>query len=79
MSEIEADRYTKLLRFDTEQERERVFRFYRRRGGNDEQNAIIERTYYEAYDAALDDITSIQVCIETIKDYANTLIYMRIT
>lgn len=79
MNVIMADRYTKLEELDTERERDKVFAYYEARGGSPEQNALMRDTYEASYEAALDEITSIDVCVETISDYANTLIYMRVS
>lgn len=75
---IKADRYAKLLQMDTDRELKELFRFFRRRGGTPEQNLSLRLRYEEAYQQTGHDITSVQVCINTIKDYANTLINMRV-
>ena len=77
--EIEADRYTALAKFDTVKERDKVFAFYKRRGGTEEQNTRIEETYYDAYEVATEELTSLQVCHDTIAEYPNTLINMKVT
>lgn len=79
VSAIKADRYAKLLQFDTGYELKRLFDFFRQRGGTSEQNLALRQRYQDAWQQASDDITSLQVCVDTIRDYANTMINMRVT
>lgn len=78
VSAIEADRYAKLLQIDTDYELKRMFRFFRERGGTSEQHLALRLRYEEARRDAEAQITSVQVCVDTITDYANTLINMRV-
>lgn len=78
VSAIKADRYAKLLQFDTAYELKRLFGYFRKRGGTPEQNLALRLRYEEAWQQAGHDITSVEVCIITIKDYANTIINMRV-
>jgi hypothetical protein len=75
---IKADRYAKLTSINTDKEREKIFRFYEMRGGTPDQNIAFRETYEAAYETAVLDITSTSVCVNTIKDFANTIINMRI-
>lgn len=78
VSAIKADRYAKLLQIDTSYELRKLFKFFRERGGSPEQHLQLRQHYDEARADAADRITSAQVCVDTIKDYANTMINMRV-
>ena len=78
VSAIEADRYAKLLQIDTNYELKKLFRFFRERGGTSEQHLALRLHYEEASRVAEAQITSVQVCVDTITDYANTIISMRV-
>ena len=78
VSAIEADRYAKLVQIDTNYELKRMFSFFRERGGTSEQHLALRLRYEEARRDAEAQITSVQVCVDTITDYANTLINMRV-
>lgn len=75
---IEADRYAKLKNFDTQREKDRLFDFYGRRGATEDQLAELEETYAEAYDDAVSRLTSLQVCMDTLSDFPNTIANMRV-
>lgn len=78
VSAIEASRYAKIRQFDTQRELTELFDYFRERGGSPQQNLTLRRHYEEAYRQAGEEISSVQVCIDTIKDYANTIINMRV-
>jgi len=78
VSAIEPDRYAKLLQFDTDYEQKRLFEYFRERGGTAEQHLALRLRYEDARREAEGQITSVQVCVDTITDYANTLINMRV-
>lgn len=75
---IKADRYAKIRQFDTQRELTKLLAHFRGRGGSSQQNLALRLHYEEAYRQAEDDISSVQVCVDTIKDYANTIINMRV-
>lgn len=75
---IKADRYAKIKQFDTQRELVNLLAHFRGRGGSTQQNLALRLHYEEAYRQAEDDISSVQVCVDTIKDYANTIINMRV-
>lgn len=78
VSAIKADRYAKLLQMDTNYELKRIIRHFRERGGTPKQNLSLRLRYEESRRDAGEAITSVQVCVDTIKDYANTIINMRV-
>ena len=74
VSKIEVKRYTQLLKMDTEAELANFFAHHRQRGGTAEQYATIERTYRAAYAEAAQGLGSLEICVETVSDYANTIL-----
>ena len=74
ISKIEVRHYSQLSRMDTEAELAKFFAHHRQRGGTDEQAAALERTYRESHAAAVQLLTSVDGCAETVSDYANTII-----
>lgn len=75
---IEADRYARIRQMDTDQELKKLFAYFRQRGGTSQQNIDLRLRYEEARRLAEDQISSVQVCVDTITDYANTIINMRV-
>lgn len=78
VSEIKADRYAKLLQIDTEREQKLTFEYFRLQGGSSEQRLALRLRYEEARREAERQITSVQVCVDTMTSYANTIINMRV-
>ena len=74
ISKIEVRRYSKLAQLDTEAELANFFAYHRQRGGTDEQAATLDRIYRESNEAAARQLTSIDGCVETVTDYANTIL-----
>lgn len=75
---IKADRYAKIRQFDTQRELRKLLEHFRERGGSSQQILALRLHYEETYRQAENDISSVQVCVDTIKDYANTIINMRV-
>lgn len=78
LTAIKADRYAKIKQFDTQRELKKLLAHFRSQGGSSQQNLALRLHYDEAYRQAEDDISSVQVCVDTMKDYANTIINMRV-
>jgi hypothetical protein len=74
VSAIEVQRYTQLLNLDTEAELTRFLAHHERRGGTKEQYEIIDRAYRVAYAEAAKGLGSVAICVETVTDYANTIL-----
>lgn len=78
ISEIEVRRFTQLSQMDTEAELATFLAHHRKGGGTDEQAAALERVYREAHEAATRQLTSIDGCVETVSDYANTILNTKV-
>lgn len=78
IADIKADRYAKILQMDTERELKKLLGHFRHRGGTSEQNLALRLRYEEARREATNQISSVQVCVDTLRDYANTIINMRV-
>ncbi len=78
ISKIEVRRFTQLSRLDTEAELANFFAHHRKSGGTDEQAAALDRVYREAHEAAARQLTSIDGCVETVSDYANTILNTKV-
>lgn len=74
ISKIEVRRFTQLSQLDTEAELANFFAHHRQRAGTDEQQAALDRIYRESHRAAQRKLTSIDGCVETVSDYANTIL-----
>ncbi len=74
ISAIEVQRYTQLLNIDTEAELTRFLAHHQRRGGTKEQYEIIDRAYRAAHAEAAKGLGSVEICVETVSDYANTIL-----
>jgi hypothetical protein len=74
VSQIEVKRYSQLSKMKTEAELTNFFAHHQNRGGTDEQYEMIERAYRAAYTDAAAGLRSVEICIETVSDYANTIL-----
>ncbi len=74
ISAIEVQRYTQLVNMDTEAELTRFLAHHQRRGGTKEQYEIIDRAYRAAHAEAAKGLGSVEICVETVSDYANTIL-----
>ncbi len=75
LSEIDVRQYAQLSKIDTNLELARFIAHHRRFAGSDSQAAILEQVYRDAYDSAVPHLASIEVCVETVSDYANTILH----
>ena len=78
ISKIEVRRFTKLSQLDTEAELANFFAHHQQRAGTDEQAAALDRIYRESHRAATQKLTSIDDCVETVLDYANTILNTKV-
>jgi hypothetical protein len=78
IADIKADRYARILQMDTERELKKLLAHFRGRGGTSKQNLSLRLRYEESRREAEMQISSVQVCVDTLKDYANTIINMRV-
>ncbi len=78
ISKIEVRRFTQLSQLDTEAELAGFFAHHRQRAGTDEQAAALDRIYRESHRAATQKLTSIDGCVETVSDYANTILNTKV-
>ena len=78
ISKIEVRRFTQLSQLDTEAELANFFAHHRKRAGTDEQAAALDRIYRESHLAATQKLTSIDGCVETVSDYANTILNTKV-
>jgi hypothetical protein len=78
ISKIEVRRYSQLSQMDTEAELANFFAHHRQRGGTDEQAAALDRIYRESHEAAAQLLTSVDGCVETASDYANTILNTKV-
>ena len=78
ISKIEVRRFTQLSQFDTEAELAGFFAHHRQRAGTDEQAAALDQIYRESHRAATQKLTSIDGCVETVSDYANTILNTKV-
>jgi len=74
ISKIDVRHFSQLAQMDTEAELARLIAHHRERGGTDEQAAELDRIYREAHEEATRHLTSIDNCVETVCDYANTIL-----
>ena len=78
ISKIEIRHYSQLSRMDTESELASFFAYHRQTGGTDEQTAELDRIYRESHQAAARLLTSLDGCVETATDYANTILNTKV-
>jgi len=74
ISKIEVRRFSQLTQLDTEAELENFFAHHRQRAGTDKQVAALDRIYRKSNEAAARQLTSLDNCVETVLDYANTIL-----
>ncbi len=74
VSEIDIRHYTQLLKIQTESELINFFSHHRQRGGTEEQYESIDHAYRSAHADAASRLGSVEICIETVSDYANTIL-----
>jgi hypothetical protein len=74
VSKIEVQRYAQLLKMDTGAELTNFFAHHQQRGGSSEQYEIIDRAYRDAHAKAAAGLGSVETCVETVSDYANTIL-----
>jgi hypothetical protein len=74
-SMIGSRNYTRLLAMDTDAELERFFAYHKSLGGSAEQRANLEQAYRDAYQAAFPHLRALDTCVETVSDYANTILH----
>ena len=55
-----------------------IFAHHRQRGGTDKQAAALDRIYRESHEAAAQLLTSVDGCVETASDYANTILNTKV-
>ena len=78
ISKIEIRHYSQLSQLDTEAELAKFFAHQRQSGGTDDQAATLERIYRESHQAAARLLTSLDGCVETASDYANTILNTKV-
>ncbi len=78
ISKIGIRHYSQLSQFDTEAELANFFAYQRQSGGTDDQAATLERIYRESHQAAARLLTSLDGCVETASDYANTILNTKV-
>lgn len=78
ISKIEIRHYSQLSRMDTEAELANFFAYHRQDGGTDEQAAELDRIYRESHQAAARLLKSLDGCVETATDYANTILNTKV-
>ncbi len=78
ISKIEIRHYSQLSQMDTEAELAKFFADHRKSGGTDEQAASLEQIYLESHQAAARLLTSLDDCVETASDYANTILNTKV-
>ena len=78
LSKIEIRHYSQLIQMDTEVELANFFAHHRKSGGTDEQAATLERIYRQSHQAAARLLTSLDDCVETTSDYANTILNTKV-
>jgi hypothetical protein len=71
--------YTQLARMDTNAELEGFWVYHKSQGGSPEQYANLEQVYQDAYQAAQPHLGSLKNCVETVSDYANTILHTTVT
>ena len=76
--EIGAKRYTQLLEIDTEDRVQDMLTFYENAGGTEEQIAALESAYQESYDDTSIELTSLEVCSETVINFHNTILNAKV-
>ena len=79
ISKIEVRRYSQLSQLDTEAELAKFLAHHRQTGGTDEQAAALDQVYRESHRAAAQLLTSLDGCVETVIDYANTILNTRVS
>jgi hypothetical protein len=78
ISKIEVRHYSRLSQMNTEAELAAFIAHHRKSGGTDEQAAALDQIYRESHQAAAQLLTSIDNCVETVTDYANTILNTRV-
>jgi hypothetical protein len=78
-SKIEVRHFTQLSQIDTEARLAEFFAHHRKRAGTNEQVAMLDRIYRESHAAAAQQLTSIDNCVETVTDYANTILNTKVS
>ncbi len=78
IAKIAVRRYSQLSQMDTEAELANFFAHHRQRAGTDEQAVALDRIYRESHRAATQKLTSIDDCVETVSDYANTILNTKV-
>jgi hypothetical protein len=78
ISKIEVRHFTQLSQMDTESEFANFIAHHRKNAGTDEQVATLARIYRESHRAATQQLTSIDGCVETVTDYANTILNTKV-
>jgi hypothetical protein len=75
---IGAKRYTQLQKMDVQSEYDRLIAYYRKIGGTDDQIEILETSFSDEYDLAVEQLTSLDVCETTVTDFHNTILNTRV-
>jgi hypothetical protein len=78
IAKIEVRHYSQLSRMNTKAEVARFLAYHRQTGGTDEQEAALDQIYRQSYQAAVQNLTSVANCAETVSDYANTILQTRV-
>jgi hypothetical protein len=78
ISKIEVRHYSQLSQMNTGAELAKFIAHHRKSGGTDEQAAALDQIYRESHQAAAQLLTSIDDCVETVTDYANTILNTRV-
>ncbi len=79
LSKIGVRSYSSLKGMDTEIELGRFLAHHQSLGGSHEQHAQLEQAYREAYGEAQPHLRSLDICLETVADYANTILSTKLT
>ena len=77
-SKVGVRSYSKLKRIDTEAEFGRFVAYHRSHGGSPAQHAQLEQAYRASYEQAQPHLGTLDVCLETVADYANTILNTRL-
>jgi hypothetical protein len=78
-SKIQARHFTQLSQIDTEARLAEFFAHHRQNAGTDEQAAALNQIYRDSHAAAAQHLTSIDSCVETVTDYANTILNTKVS
>ncbi len=79
VSKIGVPNYASLKRMDTEVELARFLAYHQSEGGSQQQHARLERAYRVAYEEAQPQLRSLDICLETVTDFVNTILNTKLS